>query len=77
MTQEKLQIAKQQAEEASQAKSKFLNHMSHEIRTPMVSIIAHTELLLKTDMSAEQNDLIISIKSSSQILLELISDIFG
>lgn len=70
-----LRVAKEKAEEASQAKSLFLANMSHEIRTPMNGIIGMAELLLKVDLPDKHQRFMTILHDSAVSLLETINHI--
>jgi signal transduction histidine kinase/CheY-like chemotaxis protein len=72
---EQLRIAKDAAESASLAKSRFLATMSHEIRTPMNGVMGMTELALKTRLTSQQQNYLLVVKQSADALLRLLNDI--
>lgn len=72
---QELEVARQQAEAASLAKSFFLAQMSHEIRTPMNGVVGMVEVLSHGQLAQDQSDAIKTIRESAFTLLRLIDDI--
>ena len=72
---QRLEDAVHTAENASRAKTTFLNNMSHDIRTPMNAIIGFTNIAMKHDPKPEVKNCLQKIGESSDHLLTLINDV--
>ncbi|MBO9532600.1 MAG: response regulator [Solirubrobacteraceae bacterium] len=67
--------AREAAEAASQAKSRFLAAMTHELRTPMIGVTGMLEILAHTDLSRHQRGMIATAEGSARSLLQIIGDV--
>lgn len=70
-----LNIAKDQAIKANNAKSEFLSSMSHEIRTPLNAIVGFSQALSEEDINDKAKDEVKDIMMASNSLLELVNGI--
>ncbi|MDX2494379.1 MAG: ATP-binding protein, partial [Desulfuromusa sp.] len=70
-----LELASQQADAANEAKSHFLSRMTHELRTPLIGVLGMNELLQRTSLSEQQQELAVTVQKSGEQLLHLISDV--
>ena len=72
---ERITEAKRRADEASQAKGRFVANVSHEMRTPLNGVIAMADVLRETNLNESQREIVETMTTSAQLLLAQIEDV--
>jgi two-component system sensor histidine kinase RpfC len=72
---EHIKEARKRADEANQAKSRFLAIVSHEMRTPLNGVIAMADVLRETDLNESQREIVNTLGTSAHLLLAQIEDV--
>ena len=67
--------AKQRADEANQAKGRFVANVSHEMRTPLNGVIAMADVLRETRLDESQREIVDTLSTSANLLLAQIEDV--
>jgi signal transduction histidine kinase/AmiR/NasT family two-component response regulator len=72
---QELKRALEQAQVATKAKDQFLANLSHEVRTPLNAINGLTQILMRSELSAQQQEYLSLLESSAHSLLVLLDDV--
>ena len=67
--------AKKRADDANQAKGRFLANVSHEMRTPLNGVIAMADVLRETNLTESQREIVETLGTSADLLLAQIEDV--
>jgi two-component system, sensor histidine kinase RpfC len=70
-----IEVARQRADKANQAKGRFLANVSHEMRTPLNGVIAMADVLRETSLNESQREIVDTLGTSAHLLLAQIEDV--
>jgi signal transduction histidine kinase/DNA-binding response OmpR family regulator len=70
-----LSEAVEKEQKAQQVKDQFMDNMTHELRSPLNSVLGYTNLLLKTPLNGDQEKFVKSIRTSGELLLNVINEV--
>ena len=70
-----LELARDEAQRANQAKSDFLSRVSHELRTPLNSVLGFSQILQMDGLTEDQSESVSMISEGGKHLLKLIDEI--
>ncbi len=72
---DELRKAREHADEANQARGRFLANVSHEMRTPLNGVIAMADVLRETSLNGSQREIVDTLGTSANLLLAQIEDV--
>jgi signal transduction histidine kinase len=72
---EELQLARAAADLANHAKDIFLANVSHELRTPLNGVLGMTDLLLESNLTEDQREMVEIARTSGELLLRIVTDL--
>jgi two-component system sensor histidine kinase RpfC len=70
-----IEVARQRADKANEAKGRFVANVSHEMRTPLNGVIAMADVLRETSLNESQREIVDTLGSSANLLLTQIEDV--
>lgn len=76
-TEKKLQIAKEEAENANRSKTMFLANVSHELRTPLNGIVGITEIMKSSNISEELKEFLEYQTEAEETMIKLVEDLLN
>ena len=71
----RISVARRRADEANEAKGRFLANVSHEMRTPLNGVIAMADVLRETSLNESQREIVDTLGTSANLLLAQIEDV--